>query len=105
MGQHGVTFIYYGSITGEPLVKRPILMADELKADAVLDSRGYSCPDPIFLIADKMKEINAGQILKVDSDDPAAEEDVKGWVKRTGHNFLRIERSGKETRFYIQKVR
>jgi tRNA 2-thiouridine synthesizing protein A len=80
-------------------------VAEELKADVALDSRGYSCPGPIFLIADKMKELNIGQILKVDSDDPAAEEDVKGWVKRTGHELLRVERSAKETRFYIKKVK
>ncbi len=78
-------------------------MAEKIQADAILDSRGYSCPGPIFLIADSMKKLNAGQILKVDSDDPAAEEDVKGWVKRTGNELIQIERSGTETQFYIQK--
>ncbi len=78
-------------------------MAENIQADVVLDSRGFSCPGPIFLIADSMKKLNAGQILKVDTDDPAAEEDVKGWIKRTGNVLIRIERSGSETQFFIQK--
>jgi len=80
-------------------------VVEEIKADVTLDSRGSTCPGPIFMITDKMKELKPGQVLKVDADDPAAEEDVKAWAKRSGHELLQIQKTGNEVKFYIKKVR
>jgi TusA-related sulfurtransferase len=78
---------------------------DEIHADVYLDCRGYSCPGPVFMVKDKMDELTPGQVLKVDADDPAAEEDVTRWVKRTGHELLKIDKAGNIATFYIRKVK
>ena len=50
-------------------------------------------------------EINIGQILKIEADDPAAEEDIKRWAKRTGHELLKFEKKGTTLTFFIKKVK
>ena len=47
--------------------------------------------------------IQIGEILKVEADDPAAEEDIKRWAKRTGHEILKFEKEGIILTFFIKK--
>jgi len=44
-----------------------------------------------------------GQVLKVEADDPAAEEDIARWAKRTGHQVLKLDKSGNILTFYIRR--
>ena len=50
-------------------------------------------------------EIDIGQILKIEADDPAAEEDIKRWVKRTGHELLKFEKKGAILTFFIKRIK
>ncbi len=58
---------------------------------------------PIAMTKEGIDGIQVGQILKVEADDPAAEEDIKRWVKRTGHEMLKFEKEGTILTFYIKK--
>ncbi len=78
-------------------------MVDEPKPDAYLDCRGYSCPGPVFMIKEKMDTLAPGMVLKVDADDPAAEEDVTRWATRTGNDILSSGKTGSTVTFYIRK--
>ncbi len=78
-------------------------MAAEPSSDAYLDCRGYSCPGPVFMIKERMDTLAPGQVLKVDADDPAAEEDVTRWAKRMGHVILSLGKTGSTVTFYIRK--
>ncbi len=57
-----------------------------------IDCIGLYCPQPLFLTREAIDEIEVGQILEVLADDPAAEEDLKRFVKRTGHELVKYER-------------
>ena len=57
------------------------------------------------MVKDKIDELMPGQVLQVDADDPAAEEDVTRWVKRTGQDMLKHEKAGNMVTFYIRKVK
>ncbi len=50
-----------------------------------------------------MDKLAIGEILEVLADDPAAEEDIKAWAKRTGQKILEIEKTDEGMRFLIQK--
>jgi len=80
-------------------------MESEIVPDAELDCVGLYCPMPIFMTKEKIDEIEVGQVLKVDADDPAAEEDIKRWAKRTGHQILRFEKDGTLLTFFIKRMR
>jgi len=50
-----------------------------------------------------MDKLAIGEILEVLADDPAAEEDLKAWAKRTGQKILEIEETDEGMRFLILK--
>lgn len=68
-----------------------------------IDCVGYYCPMPIALTKEAIDDIEIGQILKIEADDPAAEEDIKRWAKRTGHDLLKFDKKGKILTFIIRK--
>ena len=71
--------------------------------DAELDCVGFYCPMPIAMTKEEIEKIDVGQVLKVEADDPAAEEDIKRWAKRVGHEILKFEKSGIIMTFFIKK--
>jgi TusA-related sulfurtransferase len=78
-------------------------MAEDIKPDSELDCVGLYCPMPISRTKEEIDKIEPGQVLKVEADDPAAEEDIIRWAKRTGHEILKFEKSGTLLTFYIKK--
>ncbi|MDH4213501.1 MAG: sulfurtransferase TusA family protein [Candidatus Thorarchaeota archaeon] len=59
-----------------------------MKPDESLDCVGLFCPQPLFQTKQAIESIEPGQILEILADDPAAEEDIKRFCKRTGHEFV-----------------
>jgi len=58
---------------------------------------------PVINTKQEMGKLAIGEILEVLADDPAAEEDLKAWAKRTGQKMLKIEKTDEGMRFLIQK--
>lgn len=75
----------------------------EIVADAELDCVGLFCPMPIAKTKEEIENIDIGQVLKMDADDPAAEEDIARWAKRAGHQILKFEKSGNIMTFWIKR--
>ncbi|MFB3766567.1 MAG: sulfurtransferase TusA family protein [Methanotrichaceae archaeon] len=75
----------------------------DIIADAELDCLGLFCPMPIARTKEEIRNIEIGQVLKVEADDPAAEEDIARWAKRAGHQVLKFEKSGNIVTFWIKK--
>jgi TusA-related sulfurtransferase len=77
----------------------------DISPDAEVDCVGYYCPVPIAMTKEEIDKIEVGQILKIEADDPAAEEDIQRWAKRTGHKLLKFEKKGTILIFYIKKMK
>jgi TusA-related sulfurtransferase len=71
--------------------------------DKVLDCIGLYCPEPVFRTRLALDEMEAGQVLEVTADDPAAEEDIKRLVKRLGHEVVSLESDDDQVKFVIRK--
>jgi len=80
-------------------------MGSDIVPDAELDCVGLYCPMPIAKTKEEIDKIEVGQVLKVEADDPAAEEDIKRWAKRTGHQILKFEKEGTILTFYIKRMK
>lgn len=80
-------------------------MSENIEPDAELDCIGLYCPMPISKTKEEIEKIEVGQVLKVEADDPAAEEDIKRWAKRTGHEILSFEKKGTILTFYIKRTK
>lgn len=68
-----------------------------------LDCIGLYCPAPVLKTRQEMDKLAIGETLEVLADDPAAEEDLKAWAKRTGQKILEIQKTNIGMRFLIQK--
>lgn len=80
-------------------------MSAEVNPDAELDCVGLFCPMPIAQTKEEIDKLEIGQVLLVEADDPAAEEDIKRWAKRVGHEILKFEKQGNILTFYIKKMK
>ncbi len=63
----------------------------EVNPDELLDCVGLFCPQPLFQTKQAIEGLNPGQILEVLADDPAAEEDLKRFCRRTGHELISVQ--------------
>lgn len=77
-------------------------MSDLPEPKKTLDCIGLYCPEPLFQTREQIDSIEEGEILEVLSDDPAAEEDLKRFAKRTGHEIIKFEKKGDILRFLIK---
>jgi TusA-related sulfurtransferase len=75
----------------------------EVQIDFTLDTVGLFCPAPIMKTAEKIQELQTGQVLEVISDDPGIEADMPAWCKSTGNDFLGMERRGAHFHALVRK--
>ncbi len=75
------------------------------RARQILDCIGLYCPMPVIRTKQEMDKLAVGETLEVLADDPAAEEDLKAWAKRTGQKILEIEKTNEGLRFLIKKTK
>ena len=78
-------------------------MNDDIKPVRTLDCMGLYCPEPLFQTRENIDQIQPGEILEVITDDPAAEEDLKRFAKRTGHEVVSFEKNEDQMRYLIMK--
>ena len=77
-------------------------MAD-IEPTKSIDTVGLYCPVPLFKTREAIDEIQEGEVLEILADDPAAEEDIKRFAKRTGNELLSFENNDGTLRFLIRK--
>jgi len=80
-------------------------LAKDVKPKKQLDCVGLYCPEPLFQTRQQIDGIEVGDVLEVLADDPAAEEDLKRFAKRTGHELLEFENKDGSLRFLIKKMK
>ncbi|OCL25547.1 pyridine nucleotide-disulfide oxidoreductase [Orenia metallireducens] len=68
-----------------------------------LDTCGLQCPGPIMQVANKMKELDEGDILEVVATDPGFIADIGAWCKSTGNKLIDSCQEGHNFTATIQK--
>ena len=74
-----------------------------MEPDNEIDCLGLFCPEPIFRTRTALDQMGKGEILKITTDDPAAEEDIKLLSKRLGHEVIDVNHDGDRVTLYIKK--
>lgn len=75
-----------------------------MEADATLHTFGLLCPMPIIKTAQKMKELEVGEMLEVLATESGIREDMPAWCRATGNEYLGLEEREGEHRVYIRKL-
>lgn len=74
-----------------------------MKWDAELDALGLLCPLPVLKARKRLQDLQKGQILRVEADDPAALIDIPHFCVEAGHTLVEhSEIDGKQI-YQIQK--
>ncbi len=56
-----------------------------------VDACGLQCPGPILKLYNKIKDVNEGDIVKVQATDFGFTSDVEAWAKSTGNRLLSLD--------------
>ncbi|QEA40390.1 sulfurtransferase TusA [Pistricoccus aurantiacus] len=75
---------------------------DSSDFDAVLDTTGLYCPEPIMLMHNKVREMEQGAVLKVIATDPATTRDVPKFCSFLGHELLRQTQTESHYFYFIR---
>ena len=54
-----------------------------------IDATGLLCPLPVLKLRKRIKGINKGQVIKIFTDDPAAELDIPHFCNETNNKILK----------------
>ncbi len=74
-----------------------------IKEDQILDCSGMLCPMPIVKISKALKELEAGQILKMISTDAGSPPDIAAWSRQTGNELLLSTADSGKFVFFLKK--
>lgn len=69
-----------------------------------LDASGLFCPEPVMLLHNKIRDIDAGQLLRLVATDPSTSRDVPKFCHFLGHELLESIESGGNFTYLIRKV-
>jgi len=75
-----------------------------MQADETLDCIGLYCPMPIVKTAEKIKQMQKGQVLEILADDKGIKQDMPAWCKVTGNECIAVEEDGGQYKVYVKKA-
>ncbi len=86
-------------------MKDEIMERDELlEFHTQASNIGSTCAILTPAIKSKLREMNSGQILEVQVDDPSARSDIEAWCRLSGNILLQvIECKDQALRFFVKK--
>ena len=74
------------------------------EVDQELDARGLNCPLPILRAKKALKDLYAGQVLRILATDAGSVKDFEAFAEQTGNELLESTESGDEFHFLLKKV-
>ena len=65
---------------------------------AELDATGLYCPEPVMLLHNKIREMQVGDVLRLQATDPSTTRDVPKFCLYLGHEL--IEQSQHDNKYF-----
>jgi len=76
-----------------------------IKINKKIDCLGLFCPEPVFKTRMQLDEMEIGETLEIEADDPAAKSDIENLAKNLGQEIVESVQEGNVTRIIIKKVK
>ena len=86
----------YGSATAEEL--------QAVQPDVEVDARGTFCPEPVIATQNRMRSMQAGEVLLLLADDAGVAVDIPAWCMSTSNEFLGLLKEPQMYRVYVRKL-
>jgi tRNA 2-thiouridine synthesizing protein A len=68
-----------------------------------LDAKGLMCPEPVMMLHGKVKEMEAGQVLKILATDPSTTRDIAKFCSFLNYELMKSDEVDGVFEYYIQK--
>ncbi|MGL4522132.1 MAG: sulfurtransferase TusA family protein [Bacilli bacterium] len=68
-----------------------------------LDAKGMACPLPVIHTKKAIATLATDEVLKVETTDKGARNDLTAWAKSNGHAIVHSEESGTHDSYWIKK--
>ena len=72
------------------------------EVDLQLDATGLYCPEPVMLLHNKIRDMVAGDVLRLKATDPSTARDVPKFCLYLGHELIESEQEGD---LYFYRIR
>jgi len=76
----------------------------DFSVNETLDTTGLLCPEPVMMLHNKIRDIQAGDILEVIATDPSTQRDIPKFCGFLGHTLLQQNTVDSTYIYYIQKA-
>ncbi|MBC54164.1 MAG: sulfurtransferase TusA [Gammaproteobacteria bacterium] len=76
---------------------------DEIDADIQVDATGLFCPEPVMLLHNRFRDMQAGDTLLMTATDPSTTRDVPKFCLFLGHELLARDEQGGTYRYLLRK--
>lgn len=73
-------------------------------ADSTLDACGLFCPEPVMMLHNKIRDIDAGQVLEVLATDPSTTRDIPKFCRFLGHELLAQQQVDGVYHYWLKKA-
>jgi len=74
-----------------------------MKFDVDLDTKGLLCPLPVLKARKRLQSMTAGQVLRVEADDPVAVVDFPHFCDEAGHALVKKDTANAIQVYLIRK--
>ena len=74
-----------------------------MNVDHVLDATGLFCPEPVMLLHNMIRDMEAGQVVQVLATDPSTQRDIPKFCSFLGHELLRQEEADGSYLYWLRK--
>lgn len=76
---------------------------DNLQVNETLDATGLTCPEPIMLLHNKIRDIQAGNLLKIIATDPSTQRDIPKFCNFLNHQLVSQQENDGTYYYWIRK--
>ena len=73
------------------------------KPDYILDATGLFCPEPVMLLHNQVRDMRAGETVRVLATDPSTQRDIPKFCNFLGHELLEQTESDGTFRYLLRK--
>lgn len=68
-----------------------------------LDTCGLLCPEPVMLLHNKVRDVDAGAVIEVIATDPSTQRDIPKFCAFLNHQLLEQREADQKYYYYIRK--
>ena len=73
------------------------------QADSSLDTSGLYCPEPVMMLHNRIRDVDAGQVVEVIATDPSTGRDIPKFCHFLGHELVFQEEADGKFLYYVRK--